>query len=239
MKKLENKELNLGEWGIVDGPMMRDILDCFILRSEFEDKVLELQRIQSLFTSPGIRFFIGQKIKMTDYREWNSEELKKLELLNDMAKMANVNEEERRIDFVDSVCAMCMWEAGPRITPLLCKGFSGQYVTNKMFHDIFGKSILREGEKYRKSSEEERKDGNSTLGLWLHETDEGKYELPTLRGSKYEPKFRIRIMDFKVWKTITDEYIKMGCVCPDYIMKDDIKEELIDPSTFIANIKNV
>lgn len=216
-EKQQEKELKLGDWGVVDGSLMREVLDNYLLNPDFSDKVLEIQRLRSITQKPRIRAFIGQGLKMKDYPSWNDHQMKSLRKLQDMAKAVNANMDVP--DFTESIASLCIWEDGPRITPIVREDSLEEenFLTSRIFRDIFGLSIL---------SEDEKKDLkplkiNLELSLWLHINDEGKYELPALK-TKLEPKFRIRGMDFEVWKEITADYIKKGCVCPDYVEKDDI-----------------
>lgn len=217
-EKQQEKELKFGDWGVIDGPLMRDVLDQYLLNPDFSNKVLEIQRIKSIITRPRIRAFIGQKIKMTDYRAYNEDSIKSLEKLYKMVKRYRPDDEIEV--FTNSIAAFCVWEDGPRISPLVRQDFIDHdecFYKTRIFTDMFGTSIL---------SEDEKKDLklpkiNLDLSLWLHINDKGQFEIPALKTS-LEPKFRVRAMDFETWKEITKDYISRGCVCPEYVEKDDI-----------------
>ena len=217
-KQRRKKEKNLGKWGIVDGSLMREVLDNYLLNPDFSEKVLEIQRLRSITQRPRIRAFIGQGIKMKDYPTWNLTQMDSLRRLRDTVKNMRGGADDIP-DFTNSVSALCIWEDGPRITPLLREDNVGEvgFLTEPIYQDIFGESILLESEK----KDLKPKEVNLELSLWLHINNKGKYLLPLLK-TPIEPKFRIRAMNLSTWRDITADYIKHGCVCPDYVEKDDI-----------------
>ena len=220
-KQIE-KEQKLGEWGVIDGPLMREVLDNYLVNPDFSEKVLEIQRLKSIVTKPRIRAFIGQKIKMKDYPAWNGPQIKTLNNMREHAISMNVDIP----DLTDSISALCIWEEGPRITPLVrLDNFDGEsYMTSEMFRCIFGTSIMNESEIQELKPKFKY---NLDISLWLHLNDKGKFVLPKVK-TDLEPKFRIRSINFEDWKEITADYISRGCVCPEYVERDDISLKQVE-----------
>lgn len=207
----------ISPWSNVDGKMMREILDNYLMNPEFSNKILEILRLRSIVFEPRIRVFLGQGIRMRDYPEYNLPQIQSLNNLRENLLKAGIPKEDVP-DFVESVSSICFWEGGPRVTPLVKKEIDLEYATLTSISDTFGDSILYPEE--LKIKKERRLPLH--LSFWMHiDEKRGKYVLPSLTREK--PIFRIRSIELEAWRKITEEYISLGNVCPDYISEDDIK----------------
>lgn len=227
---MENNNYNLGKWGIIDGPLMREVLENFFKNPDYKDKVLEIQRVRSIVSRPKIRAFIGQRFKMTDYMEFNMATFDALKKLGTAAKMIMKDVP----DFTEADCSLCTWEDGPKIVPIYVNNL-GMWAQEKidgkgfaqLMLDVFGETVLEEKEleeaKHTRLILYPKPKKNLGVELWMHETEPGKYRVP---GESTEDRvFRVRIMDYDTWKSLTDEYIRSGFRFPEALTQDDIKRE--------------
>lgn len=233
------KTYDLGRWGIVDGPLLREIMDMYLLDPRLENKVLEVQNLLSLRDNPEnhVRVFFGRGINIKDADEdqldWLVGLKKRLTI-----KMNLLGLDTKEIpDLVDFDFAMCMWERGSKITPIQPQSI-GDSKNSLSFKNSavclygLGDTFLTSEEIAENFPESELKDRKSLakihMAFWFYIDKDGKYVLPAFNEREaimdgLVPKFRIRSMELDTWREMTKDYKDNGNVCPEFVRKDDIK----------------
>lgn len=217
----------MNKWSLVDGEMMREIFEAYKNEPSLSKEVLEIQLLDQLALRPtNIRVFISSGFSIeNDYPEYNKLIREAIAVIKTQIPTLS-----------DTRPIMCMWEDGPRLSPMPSDLNGGPATVTNM--TLFGRSFFTEEEivdilevsknisgTLKKSIAEFK---NTKMKFWMYPIKQNNgtyvYVSPSSKGvpANVQPMYRIRSLNLEEWRTYTDRYIKNDYIAPEEITKEDI-----------------